>query len=157
MHTTQKLEADSFQVLGDLIWHEGPFLCHLVDGGGRDYFISWVRVNGQFNRWHLFEVSKKGLQAFFFKKKSVRQLLLENPAHSVWLVDVDNDANWAHSQLMGVENLTSDLLPGEKSFFDEKHCEPYALQLREELRSKQRFEAPEFVDAAAAFQPSLQI
>ena len=148
---------NQFQKLGDLLWFEGPILSHFIDGKKEDYFIFWTDQLTDCNRWLLFKVSEYGLRMFFFKKKSVRELFLDTPAGAAWMVEIDTDANWRQHNSVDVRALPADLLPGEKSFFDHIQYEEYALDLKEQILSKHRFEVPEFIGAAAAFQPSFQI
>jgi len=119
--------------LGDLLYHEGPLLSHFINEDNRreHYFYKWTDSDDKCNRWLIFRIQEQSLIAFFEKKKSLLQLIMQSPF--VYFVDLDNDLAQKQLVLTSPDKIPGDYLPLTHSFFTEKQYENYALKMRDDL------------------------
>jgi hypothetical protein len=126
------------QLQGDLLYHEGPLLCHFVneENPKEHYFYKWTDCDDAYNRWLAFRISIENLRYFFDGKINLLQLIKQNPF--VYLIDLDNDLNQKSILICQTLNLPEDYLPSENSFFKEIQYEKYALQLKAQLENESK-------------------
>jgi hypothetical protein len=119
---------------GDLLYHEGPLLSVFKDAlYGNYYFYKWSDCDEKGHRWLTFKVSIKGLNDFFDKKTSLKELILEQPFS--YIIDLDNDINPSQITLVSVENIPKSYLPESDSYFDELDFEVYATIFQKQLEN----------------------
>lgn len=133
---------------GDIYYFEGPYLSHFNDERGFDYFMNWLDVDSTNNRWLLFHINKETLNKYFSKKVDLLTLIKSVEEGIVYIIDIDKDANYSSIQIVSVESIPDDYMPAEDSYFDPKHCEPYALQLAAENKRKLKEGENSFIEKA---------
>ena len=118
---------------GDLLYHEGPLLSHFINEDNPDehYLYKWTDCDDTCNRWLIFRVSVGNLKSFFEKKTNLLQLIHQNPF--VYFIDLDNDLNPSNVVICPTNQIPTDYLPSERSFFKEKQYERYAFELKDSL------------------------
>ncbi len=121
----------------DLIFHEGPILTHFTNEYGWDFFMYWCDNDAEFNRWLLFRIDNLLLKDFFLRKKSLRQLILNNRQGFVYLIDINENIEYTNKKILSINEIPIDYLPSINSFFDEFHYEEYAKILRKETFKNQ--------------------
>ncbi len=126
----EKLEM---KALGDLLYHEGPLLSHLMNEEKENYLMLWCGQDNTYNRWLLSKTTFALLHQYFEKKITLRHLILSNPDGFVFFVDIDNDIEWRRAILVENFNIRPGNLPGEKSWFDARSFEDYAYQLKSDI------------------------
>jgi hypothetical protein len=117
---------------GDLLYHEGSLLSVFKDAlSGNYYFYKWSDCDEKGHRWLTFKVSIKGLNDFFDKKVSLKELILEQPFS--YIIDLDIDINPSQITLVSVENIPHSYLPDSDSYFDEPDFEEYATIFQKQI------------------------
>jgi hypothetical protein len=118
---------------GDLLYHEGPVLSHYVnaDNSNEHYIYKWTDCNNSINRWMVFRVSLDELKFFFEGKRTLLELINQNPF--VYFIDLNNNLEKENLVICTINQIPSDYLPSENSFFKEKQYEKYAIELKNSL------------------------
>ena len=117
---------------GDLLYHEGPLLSVFKDAlSDNYYFYKWSDCDTKAHRWLVFKVHIKGLKAFFDKKLSIKQLILEQPFS--YMLDLDTHLEPINIAVVSASNIPKSYLPEQDSYFDAQDFENYALVLQKEL------------------------
>ena len=119
--------------LGDFLYHEGPLLSHFVDENNphEHYFYKWSDSDTVCNRWLIAKFSEETLSHFLNQEISLKQVICQNAF--IYLLDLDNDLNEQNILVVNTQDLPKSYLPSDDSFYNEKHYENYALNLKESL------------------------
>lgn len=117
--------------IGDLIYHEGPFLSHFAGDDNREYFMKWVDKNDALHRWMLFSVTDNNLSDFFNKKISLKDLIKLNPNGIVFFFDFGGDFQIRKTVISDLDSIPTEYYPSNDSFYDEDSYEEYAKELKE--------------------------
>ena len=121
--------------LGDLLYHEGPLLSVFKDYFSDNFYLyKWSDCDEKANRWLVFKVSTLDLTAFFDKKISIKQMILEQPFS--YFLDLDNQLAPLSIALVSTQNIPKNYLPEQDSFFDALEFECYASVLQKNLNDK---------------------
>jgi hypothetical protein len=119
---------------GDLLYHDRPLLSHFINDDNNDHYLyKWSDCDEKAHRWLVFKVSVENLKLFFETKCTLLQLVHGNPF--VYFVDLDTNQQQTNLILASTDNIPTDYLPSEKSFFKPKQYEKYAFELKEALFS----------------------
>jgi hypothetical protein len=119
---------------GDLLYHEGPLLSHFRNEDNQDHYLyKWSDCNDIAHRWLVFKVSAENLKLFFETKWTLLQLIQNNPF--VYFLDLDGEQHQTNLILTSTDQIPTDYLPSEKSFFKPKQYEKYAFELKDALFS----------------------
>ena len=122
-----------FQFLGDLLYHEGPFISHLTNQKNENFFLAWCDKDNMHHRWMLYKTTVPLLRSFFEKRRTLRDLILDNPDGHVLLIDIDGHIDWKKAFRVQVADLDPDYLPGDGSGYDETGFEPYLYELKRRI------------------------
>jgi hypothetical protein len=127
-----KIESLGFKLTrqGDLLYHEGPLLSHFINEDNKDHYLyKWTDCDDAAHRWLIFKVSVAHLKRFFETKYTLLQLIQDNPF--VYLMDLNSEQHPINLILASTDQIPSDYLPSEKSFFKPKQYEKYAFELKD--------------------------
>ena len=116
--------------LGDLLFHEGPLISHVVNQKNEDFIMTWCGADNEYNRWMLYKSTFLLLHQFFQGILTLRDLILNNPDGFVYFVDIDDNIDWKKACKINVQHIDPGFLPGKYSTYEESGFEPYALQLK---------------------------
>ncbi len=121
---------------GDLLYHDGPLLSHFInEENDKDHYLyKWTDMDDKYNRWMVFKITEADLLTFLQSNIKLLELIYRNPF--VFFVDLDNDLNINSLTLCRADKIPADYLPSQNSFYNEKHYEEYAAQLKEALTEK---------------------
>lgn len=122
-----------FKKLGDFLYYEGPILSHLINDKNDDYLMKWCDKDSSFHRWVIFKTSSQLLYRFFCKELSMRDLILQNPNHFVYFVDINEKIEWEKTFIIGLNDIPVHYLPSATAFFEEEQYEQYVLMLKNYL------------------------
>jgi len=125
-----KYDFSDFRKIADLIYFEGPLLSHYVSSRGDDYLFYWVDRDENDNRWLVMRVSLSSLQKYMAKDISLHELIETPNDGYLYLVDVDNNANYHDVRLVQPADLPDDYLPVSDSYYE---FEPIPAEDAEEL------------------------
>ena len=118
---------------GDLLYHEGPLLSVFKDRFSDNYYLyKWSDCDENSNRWLVFKASIPNLKAFFDKKISLRQMILDQPFS--YFLDLDNQLAPHSIIVVPTQNLPKSYLPQQDSYFDEVEFDSYASILQEQIK-----------------------
>jgi hypothetical protein len=101
----------------------------------------WVDNDEKYNRWLLFETNVNHLFSFFLKKKSLSQLIKQNPSWIVQFLDFDHKIDIKQVLILGRDDIPVKYLPEDEAFFDSNFYSSYALELF--LRIKEQRSKPQ--------------
>ncbi|MFN0035480.1 MAG: hypothetical protein ACKVUS_10440 [Saprospiraceae bacterium] len=119
----------SLKKLGDLLYYEGPLESHFVNEHDEDFIFKWSDQDRQFNRWMVYKTTTAGLVDYFNMRINSRDMILSNPDGWVYFIDMDNNLEYRHIQLVKTEDIPEDYLPTTRSFYKANAHDPYAHQL----------------------------
>jgi hypothetical protein len=120
-------------LMGDFINYEGSIVSHFTDADNphEHYIYKWADSNQVCNRWLIAKTSEASLSKFLFQKISLLQLINQN--EFVYLLDLDDDLNENQISIVKTADIPDEYLPDADSYFEERHYEDHALQLKEKL------------------------
>ncbi len=153
--TPLKSLSFEFKKLGDLLFHEGPLLSHLVNQYDEDFYIQWCSSDEHFNRWLLYKTNYSLLHQYFNGELTDRDLLMKTPDGFAYIIDIDHGVEWKNIWVVALEDIPANYLPSHTVTYDAEDFEPYAEKLRSYLdyhfaRQKKLYNLPEpSVDMAA--------
>ena len=118
---------------GDLLYHEGPLLSVFKDYSSDNFYLyKWSDCDEKANRWLVFKVSTESLRAFFDKKISLRQIILDLPFS--YFLDLDNALDPLSIIIVSTQNMPKNYLPEQDSYFDAVEFEGYASILQQKIK-----------------------
>ncbi|MBK6566441.1 MAG: helix-turn-helix transcriptional regulator [Saprospiraceae bacterium] len=105
--------------LGDLIYHEGPFLSLFTDLGNM-FLCRWVDCNNHVNMWMFSSISSFELLLFYQNKLSLRQYY----ESCIQLAIVEIDDSLKVKKIRSLDSLPNEYLPKKNSYYvDELYTE----------------------------------
>ncbi len=122
--------AFKFKKLGDFLYHEGPLLSHFVNDKNDDFLAKWCDTDAEHHRWLIFKTSHLLLQAFFDRKINLHDMVFQSPGEQVYFADIAAKAVWKRIFLVDKQDIPTEYLPLENSYFGETRFEEYALRLK---------------------------
>lgn len=128
----KKLTFDLIKI-DDLIFFEGPVLSYFKDKNNKDYFMRWIEMDDQCNRWMLFQVSKENILEHLNGHVTLLSLINQVASGIVYFIDIDSHIEFNQIKSVEVSKIPSSYLPGEQSYFEMKYGTQYAQQLQSEL------------------------
>lgn len=128
-----KIQLLPFKLIkeGDIFAYDGPILSHFKSDDSKDYFMFWVDNDKIYNRWLLFHVSQENIKQYFNAAISLKELVFYNQKDFVYFIDIDDNIDYKNIIRIAVKDFPIEYAPGEKSYFNEKIAQPYALKLAE--------------------------
>jgi hypothetical protein len=105
-------------LVSDLIFFDGPLLSLFENKEGDLYLYYWCDTNDTLNRWIILRVSIKSIKKYLSKKISLRDLILNPIDKFLYFVDMDNDLNYNHVNLVYPSELTLSYIPDKDSFYN---------------------------------------
>jgi hypothetical protein len=103
----------------------------------------------------VFEITHNGLQNFFEKKSSLRDLVTLCPSGYVYYIDIDDNIDFKRFFQSDLDSIPTSYLPSEKSFYNERHYEKYADIMKRRLKEEVvRQKMPDYlISSNTAFLP----
>jgi hypothetical protein len=117
----------------DLIYFEGPVLSYFKDKNYNDYFMRWIEMDDQCNRWMLFQVSKENVLEHLNGQVTLLSLINRAASGIVYFIDINSDIEFKQINCVQVSKIPNGYLPSEQSYFEMKYVTQYAQQLQAEL------------------------
>lgn len=103
--------------VSDLIYFDGPLLSHYMSSKGENYLFYWVDVDEIYNRWLVVRTDIVTIQQYLDKKISLYTVMSTPNDGFLYMVDIDANASYHNIQLIQVDSLPEDYLPGQDSFY----------------------------------------
>ncbi len=99
----------------DLVYFDGPLLSEFKSSSGDTYLYHWCDVDGGFNKWMIFRVSRKDLVKYLHRRISLSRLISLSQDGFVYLVDIGPDKNEKNIFLVPMASIPDDYLPDAQS------------------------------------------
>lgn len=128
-HIIQQLPISNIKKVADLIEYEGPILSHFIDGKGRNFFFYWVDRDETHNRWLIWRLSEEQLYKYLKGITSLKSVLLEPTKDFVFFADIDSNLNATNIRAIELEELVTDYIPENESFFSTEILPQYKFLL----------------------------
>ena len=103
--------------VSDLIYFDGPLLSHYMSSKGENYLFYWVDVDEIYNRWLVVRTDIVTIQQYLDKKISLYTVMSTPNDGFLYMVDIDANASYHNIQLIQVDSLPEDYLPGQDSLY----------------------------------------
>lgn len=116
------LPIPGLQKIRDLLFYDGPLLAEF-ESDGEKYLYYWCDTFDEFQTWMIVRVKKLPFFKYLIREISLRELILDCPDRFVYLVDLDGDAVAQRIFFATLQELPSNYLPTEDSFYDSKYGE----------------------------------
>ena len=79
-----------FEVVKDIIYHDGPLECWVRGDDQQDYLAKWADRDEEYHRWFLIPVKAQDMLAYLEGKVEI--CLFERPPKTrIWVLDQNND------------------------------------------------------------------
>lgn len=118
---------------GDFLYHEGPLLSVFKDLFSDNFYLyKWSDCDEKANRWLVFKVSMRALNAFFDKELSLRQIILDQPFS--YFLDFDNALDPLSIVVVSTQNIPKNYLPEQDSYFDALEFDSYATIFQQKIK-----------------------
>lgn len=102
----------------DLIHFEGPLLSVFTNNQGDKFLYYWCDGENDRNRWLVFRVSDRDLDAYLTKRVTLKDLI-SNPSDGfVYAADIEASAKIAEVHIVDPRQLPDDYLADDNSYYD---------------------------------------
>lgn len=112
------IDFSRFIKVSDLIYFDGPLLSHFISPNGDNYLFFWCDVDDVVNRWIIFRTDIPTIQKYIEKKISLKEVLSHPIDGLVYIADIDADIIYRSIQLILSEEIPSEYIPSQDSFFN---------------------------------------
>jgi hypothetical protein len=101
----------------DLLYFDGPLLSLFQGNEGEYYLYYWCDADEEVNRWIVFKVESKALDAYLLRQTSLLQLITKAVKQQFYIVDLDDDLTILHCYSTSLKDLPPSYLPSQQSFY----------------------------------------
>jgi len=123
-----RLPLPTLRKVSDLLYFDGPLLSHFVSDKYDNYLYYWVEVDENFNRWLIFRVAFEDLEAYYQKKKTLQELILNPTDSCLYSVDIDDNLQYHNIGMVYPQELPASYVPAQDSlYFGEPYSENFDI------------------------------
>jgi hypothetical protein len=110
---------NSLKKVADLAFFDGPILSHYKSKSlNKNYLISWIDYDEQFNRWLALEVTVPHLYDYLTDAKSLFSIVNESYNSKLFIFSTDTEGASANGLLVSADELIANYQPDEDSYFE---------------------------------------
>lgn len=128
-HIINTLPIKGLKKISDLQYYDGPLLSHFVDEKDNNYLYYWVDYNTDCNRWLVWKTSINQLYGYLHGKTTLLEVILAPNKDFIYSVDLDRELNYTSVWAIELDQIPTEYLPEEESFFMDDIPEYYQKEL----------------------------